>query len=89
MRRALGTSAMRVTQAPLLLIDDGLLSSTSLHCLEASCTQDPGSRIASHRIAGQPSFAPRADHLFHIIASAIRTNRSTSDVQSKRAQSDR
>jgi len=23
----------------------------------------------------QPSFAPRADHLFHIIASAILTNR--------------
>jgi AcrR family transcriptional regulator len=29
----------------------------------------------------QPSFAPRADHLFHIIASAILTNR-PSDVQS-------
>jgi hypothetical protein len=25
----------------------------------------------------QPSFAPRADHLFHIIASAIQTNRTT------------
>ncbi|HUA81409.1 MAG TPA: helix-turn-helix domain-containing protein [Dyella sp.] len=29
--------------------------------------------------AGQPSFAPRADHLFHIIASAILTNPSSSD----------
>lgn len=36
-------------------------------------------------LAGQPSFAPRADHLFHIIASAILTNRSSSDVQRQRA----
>jgi AcrR family transcriptional regulator len=28
---------------------------------------------------GQPSFAPRADHLFHIIASAILTNPSSND----------
>jgi AcrR family transcriptional regulator len=27
-----------------------------------------------------PSFAPRADHLFHILASAILTNRSSNDV---------
>ena len=27
-------------------------------------------------LAGQPSFAPRADHLFHIVASAILTGRS-------------
>jgi hypothetical protein len=25
-------------------------------------------------LVGQPSFAPRADHLFHVIASAILTN---------------
>ena len=30
---------------------------------------------------GQPSFAPRADHLFHVIASAILTNRSSNDVE--------
>ena len=29
----------------------------------------------------QPSFAPRADHLFHIIASAILTNPSSNDVK--------
>ena len=40
-------------------------------------------------LAGQPSFAPRADHLFHIVASAILTNRSSGDVQRKRARSDR
>ncbi len=35
---------------------------------------------------GQPSFAPRADHLFRIIASAILTNPSSSDVKkAKRA----
>jgi hypothetical protein len=28
----------------------------------------------------QPSFAPRADHLFHIIANAILTNRHSNDV---------
>jgi AcrR family transcriptional regulator len=28
----------------------------------------------------QPSFAPRADHLFHIIATAILTNRDSNDV---------
>ncbi|MGO8968152.1 MAG: TetR/AcrR family transcriptional regulator [Myxococcaceae bacterium] len=30
---------------------------------------------------GQPSFAPRADHLFHIIANAILTNPSSNDVK--------
>lgn len=35
-------------------------------------------------LAGQPSFAPRADHLFHIVASAILTNRSSSDVEKQR-----
>jgi hypothetical protein len=34
-------------------------------------------------LVGQPSFAPRADHLFHIIASAILTNRSSSDVEGR------
>jgi AcrR family transcriptional regulator len=29
---------------------------------------------------GQPGFAPRADHLFHLITSAILTNRPSSDV---------
>jgi hypothetical protein len=32
-------------------------------------------------LVGQPSFAPRADHLFHLIASAILTNRSSNDVK--------
>jgi hypothetical protein len=32
-------------------------------------------------LVDQPSFAPRADHLFHVIASAILTNRSSNDVQ--------
>jgi AcrR family transcriptional regulator len=32
-------------------------------------------------LVGQPSFAPRADHLFHVIASAILTNRSSNDVK--------
>jgi AcrR family transcriptional regulator len=32
-------------------------------------------------LVGQPSFAPRADHLFHVIASAILTNRSSTDVK--------
>ncbi len=31
--------------------------------------------------AGQPAFAPRADHLFHIIASAILTNPSSNDAK--------
>jgi AcrR family transcriptional regulator len=30
-------------------------------------------------LVGQPSFAPRADHLFHVITSAILTNRSSND----------
>ena len=33
---------------------------------------------------GQPSFAPRADHLFNVIASAILTNRSRNDVEKQR-----
>ena len=32
-------------------------------------------------LVGQPAFAPRADHLFHVIASAILPNRSSSDVK--------
>jgi hypothetical protein len=32
-------------------------------------------------LVDQPSFAPRADHLFHVIASAILTNRSSNDVK--------
>ena len=32
-------------------------------------------------LVDQPSFAPRADHLFHIIASAILTNRSSKNVK--------
>jgi AcrR family transcriptional regulator len=32
-------------------------------------------------LVDQPSFAPRADHLFHIIASAILTKRSSNDVK--------
>ncbi|MDQ0083103.1 AcrR family transcriptional regulator [Variovorax boronicumulans] len=35
-------------------------------------------------LAGQPSFAPRAEHLFHIVASAVLTNRSSSDVEKQR-----
>jgi AcrR family transcriptional regulator len=31
-------------------------------------------------LAGQPAFAPRADHLFHLITSAILTNPSSNDV---------
>jgi AcrR family transcriptional regulator len=31
--------------------------------------------------AGQPAFAPRADHLFHVIASAILTDPSSNDVK--------
>ncbi|WP_233872832.1 TetR/AcrR family transcriptional regulator [Paraburkholderia adhaesiva] len=30
---------------------------------------------------GQPAFAPRGDHLFHVITSAILTNRSSDDVK--------
>jgi AcrR family transcriptional regulator len=40
----------------------------------------------------QPSFAPRADHLFHLITSAILTNPSSSDVKKarkRRVKSDR
>ena len=36
-----------------------------------------------------PSFAPRADHLFHIIASAILTNASSTHVEKQRAESGR
>jgi AcrR family transcriptional regulator len=32
-------------------------------------------------LAGQPAFAPRADHLFDLITSAILTNRPSSDVK--------
>ena len=32
-------------------------------------------------LVDQPSFAPRADHLFNVIASAILTNRSSNDVK--------
>jgi hypothetical protein len=38
-------------------------------------------------LVDQPSFAPRADHLFHIIASAILTTRSSNDVGKQRAES--
>jgi AcrR family transcriptional regulator len=31
-------------------------------------------------LVSQPSFAPRADHLFHVIASAVLTNRSSDDI---------
>ena len=40
-------------------------------------------------LAGQPAFAPRADHLFHIITGAILTNRSSSDVKKQSVESDR
>lgn len=40
-------------------------------------------------LSGQPSFAPRADHLFDLIASAILTNRSRNDVGKQRAGSGR
>ena len=39
-------------------------------------------------LVGQPSFAPRADHLFHVFASAILTNWSNNDVEKQRAESD-
>ncbi len=32
-------------------------------------------------LAGQPAFAPRADHLFRIITNAILTNPSSNDVK--------
>ena len=32
-------------------------------------------------LVGQPAFAPREDHLFHLIASAILTNRSSSNIE--------
>ena len=32
-------------------------------------------------LVGQPGFAPRGDHLFHVITSAILTNRPSSDVK--------
>jgi AcrR family transcriptional regulator len=40
-------------------------------------------------LVGQPAFAPRADHLFDIIASAILTNRPGNDVKKARVESDR
>jgi AcrR family transcriptional regulator len=40
-------------------------------------------------LVDQPSFASRADHLFHVIASAILTNRSNHDAEKQRAASDR
>ncbi|PNS08506.1 TetR/AcrR family transcriptional regulator [Solilutibacter silvestris] len=36
-----------------------------------------------------PSFAPRADHLVHIIADAILPNRSSNDIEKQRAESER
>lgn len=36
-----------------------------------------------------PSFAPRADHLVHIVTSGILPNRSSNDVEKQRAESDR
>ncbi|QNB16047.1 TetR/AcrR family transcriptional regulator [Paraburkholderia tropica] len=32
-------------------------------------------------LVGQPGFAPRGDHLFHVITSAILTNRSGNDIK--------
>jgi hypothetical protein len=32
-------------------------------------------------VVDQPSFAPRADHLLHIITSAILTNRPRNDIK--------
>ncbi|WP_321916207.1 MULTISPECIES: hypothetical protein [unclassified Paraburkholderia] len=32
-------------------------------------------------VVGQPAFAPRGDHLVHVIASAILTNPSSDDVK--------
>jgi len=40
-------------------------------------------------LVGQPGFAPRADHLFHLIASAILTNRSSKDVKKAKPSSAR
>jgi AcrR family transcriptional regulator len=39
-------------------------------------------------LVGQPAFAPRADHLFHLITGAILTNRPSSDVKRQRVESD-
>jgi hypothetical protein len=36
-------------------------------------------------LAGQPAFAPRADHLFHFITSAILTNPSSTHRRGKKA----
>ncbi len=36
-------------------------------------------------LVGQPGFAPRGEHLFHLITSAILTNRPNSDVDVKKA----
>jgi AcrR family transcriptional regulator len=36
--------------------------------------------------AGQPAFAPRADHLFHIIASAILTGPSSNDTAGRKVK---
>ncbi len=40
-------------------------------------------------VVGQPSFASRADHLSHLVTSAILTNRPSNDVEKQRAESDR
>lgn len=37
----------------------------------------------------QPSFAPRADHLVHLITSALLTNRPKNDVEEQRAEPNR
>ncbi|PKU24198.1 TetR/AcrR family transcriptional regulator [Telmatospirillum siberiense] len=37
----------------------------------------------------QPSFAPRADHLVHLVTSAILTNPSSGDIEKQRAEADR
>ena len=39
-------------------------------------------------LVGQPSFTPRADHLLNVIASAILTNWSSSNVEKQRTESD-
>jgi AcrR family transcriptional regulator len=40
-------------------------------------------------LVGQPSFAPRADHLSRLITSAILTTRPDNDVRSRRVESNR
>ncbi len=40
-------------------------------------------------LVGQPAFAPRKDHLFGLITSAILTHRPSTDVEKPRAASDR